>query len=224
MKKIIIFLVAGITGGFHAQAQDVLPDFSAFKIGGGRVVLSWTHNYNSSIKQISIQRSTDSLYYFKTIASMPDPTLKENGFADTKPPHDSMFYRLYIQFDGGQYITTKSKRPVIDTIGYTDAFYSGTPTEANLSPNFLPPGFVPSKYVYTSSDRYVRVELPFDRRKYDLKFFNEAGKLLFEMNDIKERRFKLDRSNFYTAGYVNFELYADGKILEKYKVFIPKEF
>lgn len=205
------------------HAQEMLPDFSAYKVGGGRVVLSWVHNY-PSVKQISIQRSTDSLNFFKTIASMPDPTLKQNGFADSKAPHDSMFYRLFIMFDGGQYVSTKSKRASIDSLGLADAYNSDSETEANLAPNFLPQGFAASSYVYTSPDRYVRVELPLDKRKYDLKFFNEIGQPILELTDIKERKFKLDRSNFYTAGYVNFELYADGKLIEKHKVFVPKEF
>jgi len=63
-----------------------------------------------------------------------------------------------------------------------------------------------------------------DKRKYDVKFYGENGQPLFELNNIKEKRFKLDRSYFATAGYINFELYADGKLLEKHKVFLPKDF
>ncbi|MFT4095207.1 MAG: hypothetical protein QM640_16370 [Niabella sp.] len=225
MKKIIFYLLAGFIITGSAQAQEMLPDFSVYRVGGGRVVISWVHNY-PVIKQINIQRSTDSLNFFKTIATMPDPGLKQNGYADAKAPNDSMFYRIFIMFDGGQYLSTKSKRASIDSLGLADAYGSGgqSNTETNLSTNFLPPGFTPSTYVFTSPDRYVRIELPFDKRKYDIKFFSESGQPLFELNDIKERRFKLDRSYFFSAGYINFELYADGKLLEKYKVFLPKEF
>ncbi|GAB3019959.1 hypothetical protein GCM10027051_26370 [Niabella terrae] len=208
----------------NLSAQEMLPDFSVYKIGGGRVVVAWTHNY-PSIKQVSIQRSTDSLNYFKTIGNMPDPSLQQNGFADANPPSPNMFYRIFIMFDGGQYLATKSKRPAVDTLGLADAYSSGSSdVQATLNSNFLPAGFNQSTYVFTTPDRYVKVELPFDKRKYDLKFFRENGQPLFELNDIKERHFKLDRAYFYSAGFVNFELYADGKLLEKYRVYVPKEF
>ncbi|WP_346237194.1 hypothetical protein ABDK00_011810 [Niabella insulamsoli] len=224
MKKLVFFILTGFifTG---LQAQEMLPDFSVYKVGGGRVVVAWTHNYQG-IKQINIQRSTDSLNFFKTVGTMPDPTLQQNGFADVKPPSDNMFYRVFVMFEGGKYISTKSKRPTLDSTGLADAYNSGnrSNTEVNLNPNFLPAGFQQSTYIFTSPDRYVRVELPYDKRKYDIKFFSETGQPLFEMNNVKEKRFKLDRSYFATAGYINFELYADGKLMERHKVYLPKDF
>jgi hypothetical protein len=224
MKKILLFLLSGfILTGINAQEQ--LPDFSVYKVGANRVVVAWTHNYQG-IKQISIQRSTDSLNYFKTIGTLPDPSLQQNGFADATAPSDNMFYRIFVMFDGGKYISTKSKRPTVDSSGLADAYNSGNKsnTEVNLNSNFIPAGFVQSSYIFTSPDRYVRVELPLDKRKYDIKFFSEGGQPLFELTNVKERRFKLDRSYFASAGYINFELYADGKLLEKHKVFLPKDF
>ena len=224
MKKLILFLSVMIT--FSAvRGQELLPDFSAYKVGGGRVVIAWEHNY-PAVKQISIQRSTDSLYYFKTIATMPDPGLKQNGFADVSAPNDSMFYRVFVMFEGGQYLSTKSKRPSVDSAGLADAYNSGNKsnTEVNTDPNFLPTGFQQSPYIFTSPDRYVRVELPLDKRKYAIKFYSETMEPLFELDDISEKKFKLDRSYFSKSGYVHFELYADGKLLEKNKVFLPKDF
>lgn len=207
-----------------SYAQEELPDFSLYKVGGGRVVISWTHSLRD-IKQVSIQRSHDPKNFFKTIATMPDPTIMQNGLADTHAPHDSMYYRIFVMQEGGRFFTTPVKQPAVDSLGLAGAYGSTDNTTAvNLNTNFLPTGFVQSKYIYTSPDRYVRVELPFDKRKYDIKFFTEYNQPIFEMADVKERRFKLDRSYFISAGYVNFELYADGKLLEKYKLFIPKEF
>ncbi len=224
MKQILLFLLSGfIIAGISAQEQ--LPDFSVYKVGNNRVVVAWTHNYQG-IKQISIQRSADTLNYFKTIGTLPDPGLQQNGFADVTAPSDSMFYRIFVMFEGGKYISTRSKRPTIDSSGMADAYNSGNKsnTEVNLNPNFIPPGFVQSTYIFTSPDRYVRIELPLDKRKYDVKFYAENGQPLLELNDIKEKRFKLDRSYFSTAGYILFELYADGRLMEKHKVFLPKDF
>lgn len=224
MKKILLFLLSGIiiTG---IKAQERLPEFSVYKVGNKRVVIAWTHNYQG-VKQISIQRSTDTLNYFKTIGTLPDPTLQENGFADATAPNDSMFYRIFVMFEGGKYISTASKRPTVDSAGLADAYNNGNKanTVVNVNPNFIPSGFVPSTYVFTSPDRYVRIELPLDKRKYDIKFFGEDGHPLFELTDIKEKRFKLDRSYFTSAGYIHFDLYADGKLLEKNRVFLPKDF
>lgn len=225
MKRILFFVLMGVFTNIQTKAQGVLPDFSVYRVGGNRVVLAWEHQYKQ-VKQISIQRSTDSLNFYKTIATMPDPSLQQNGFADLTAPAGNVFYRIFIMFDGGNFTSTKVKRPTIDSLGLADAYNSGNKknVEVNTLPTFNPAGFVPSSHVFTSPDRYVRVELPLDKRKYDLKFFSETGQPLFELNNINEKRFKLDRSYFFTAGYINFELYADGKLLEKHKVFLPKEF
>lgn len=225
MKQAII-LFAVIFFSMIGYAQEELPDFSVYKVGGGRVVISWTHNLKD-IKQISIQRSHDKNNFFKTIASMPDPTIMQNGVSDIQAPHDSMFYRIFVMQDGGKFFTTPVKQPAVDSLGLAGAYSSNsqpTNTAANINTNFLPAGFVASRYIFTSPDRYVRVELPFDNRKYHIKFLTEYNQPLFEMKDLKEKRFKLDRSYFGSAGYVNFELYADGKIIEKHKLFLPKEF
>ena len=222
MKQALLFFT-GFIFSLTSFSQEQLPDFSVYKVGGGRVVISWTHNLKD-IKQISVQRSHDKNNFFKTISTMPDPTIQQNGLSDTKAPYDSMYYRIFVMSEGGRFFTTKVKQPSVDSLGLAGAYADNSNTSINLNTNFLPAGFVQSKYIFTSPDRYVRVELPFDNRKYDIKFFTEYNQPLFEMMNLKERRFKLDRSYFVSAGYVNFELFVDGKLLEKYKLYIPKEF
>lgn len=222
MKQLILFICTGLIIN-NSMAQAQLPDFSVYKVGGGRVVIAWTHNY-PVVKQISIQRSYNKTNYYKTIVTIPDPDLQENGFADQTAPNDSMYYRIFIMWDQGRFTTSEAKRPGVDSLGLADSYRTSAKPVTELNTNFLPSGFTPSQYIFTSPDRYVRVELPFDNKKYDIKFFSENYQPLFELNNIKERRFKLDRSYFYTAGYINFEIYADGKLFEKYKLFVPKEF
>jgi hypothetical protein len=79
-------------------------------IGNNRYVISWTNNYPYTA-QITIQRSFDSLRGYKSILTVPDPTSKQNGFADSKAVNDHMFYRLYILLDNGRYIFTAAKQP-----------------------------------------------------------------------------------------------------------------
>ena len=113
MRKIILSLLICVTA--FAHAQDSLPAFSVVNKGNNRVVISWNNKYRQ-LKQISIQRSADSLSNFKTLITVPDPNNKQNGFLDSKAPNDKMFYRLYILVDGANFVFSKSKRPSNDSI------------------------------------------------------------------------------------------------------------
>ena len=113
MRKIILSLL--ICTSALTYAQDSLPSFSVVNKGNNRVVISWNNKF-PQLKQISIQRSTDSLSNFKSLITVPDPNNKQNGYLDSKAPNDKMFYRLYILVDGANFIFSKSKRPSNDSI------------------------------------------------------------------------------------------------------------
>ncbi len=101
---------------------------------------------------------------------------------------------------------------------------SSNKIDLNLKDKNKPDVFTPSKYVSTYKNGYVHVNLPDDGEKYNIKFFEEDGTFLFELKDIKEKNFKIDKSNFYHAGWFKFELYEDGKLIEKNKFYLEKEF
>lgn len=242
MKKIVAVL---LFLSIHSilPAQDTLPKFSARNIGNNRIVIGWVNNFKN-IKQISIQRSPDSLKDYKTILTVPDPTTHENGFVDTRAANDHMFYRLYIMLEKGVFFFSPVKKPFfdsaavlaakkkiiineqVDKLGKIDSL-NGPNGSAKEKQNANV--FVASKYVYTMPDGYVRIKLPADKsnsqvnKKYSIRFFDEAGKLVFEIKEITLSNFKIDKSNFYHSGWFNFELYEDGKLFEKHKFLIPKE-
>ena len=82
-----------------------------------------------------------------------------------------------------------------------------------------------SSYVYTGKYGNVQLNLPDAARKhYSVKFFDDANKLLFELNAIKAPTLIVDKSNFLHAGWFKFELYEDGQLKDKNKLLIPKEF
>jgi len=218
-----------------STAQDTLPDFSATNPGNNRIIIGWTNTFET-IKQISIQRSLDSLKNFKTILTVADPTAPQNGFADTKAPNDQVYYRLYILLDKGVYLFSPSKKAVYDTVRKYEA---REPVEAKapviigesetMSPviNNKPKTeiFVPSKRVYTLSDGYVRIDLPEDEgNKYSIRFYTIEDEFLFELKDVKERSFRIDKANFYHAGWFKFELFENEELLEKHRFYLPKEF
>ena len=200
-------------------SQDTLPKFSLRNVGNNRIIIGWVNNYDL-VKQISIQRSFDSMGIYKTVLSVTDPNAKQNGFADTKAPNDHMFYRLFVVLDKGAFYFTAAKKPFLDT-----AYKTKSPEEKTEPTIVTPTGFVPSSYVYTNKEGYVFVNLPdAPQKKYHIKFFDEDGTLLFELKNITEKGLTLDKANFYHAGWFNFELYNDERLLEKHKFYLAKMF
>jgi len=242
MKKLSLCVLFLTLACQLLQAQDTLPKFSVKNVGGNRIIVSWTNTFES-IKQISIQRSFDSLTKYKTILSVPDPTTPQNGFADTKATNDHMFYRLFILLDKGVYLFSDAKRPVLDTMasigkkdrldvtGIKDSLGNLNAGLPALDVKNKPLGFVASKYVYTYKDGYVKIDLPENEnlaagkagKKYSIKFFDDE-EFLFELKDIKEKTFRIDKTNFYHGGWFKFELYEDGKLIEKNKFYLARDF
>ena len=237
MNKLALTLFSLISC-IYTQAQDTLPKFNIQNVGNHRIIIGWTNTFEN-IKQISIQRSFDSLKNFKTILTVPDATTPQNGYVDTKADNDRMFYRLYILLDKGVYLFSEAKRPVPDTsvkrtmgridrpslslpVIPTDSVANGPVISNNRAKVDL---WVPSKFVYTFKDGYIRINLPDEAdKKYSIKFFTIDDEALFELKDIREKHFKIDKANFYRTGWFKFELYEDGKLKEKNKFFLPKEF
>ena len=243
MKKITLLATTLIVSFLcKLSAQDTLPKFSVKNVGNNRTIISWTNNYQV-VKQISIQRSVDSLKNYKTILSVPDPMNKENGYVDTKAPHNNMFYRLFIVLDGSMFQFTSSKRPVIDTtqvvtteqkklldpfsieVNHPVKGMDSTLRANGLDTRNKPAIWVPSVYVYSAKDGNIHLNLPEDdTKKYSVKFYDENDNFLFEIKDMKESSLILDKTNFYHAGWFRFELFADDKLKEKNKFYIEKEF
>jgi len=241
-KKSLLVFILIVSFLSKLSAQDTLPKFTVKNVGNNRVIISWTNAYGL-VKQISVQRSNDSLKNYKTILSVPDPMNKQNGYADTKANGGNMFYRLFIVLDGSSYIFSTAKRPVIDTVATEaeqqkklldpfsvevnkpvknmDSTLKGSGYDSRNKPNI----FVPSHYVYTARDGNIHLNLPdADTKKYSVKFYDENDKFLFELKNIKGSSLILDKTNFYHAGWFKFELFVDDVLKEKHKFYIEKEF
>ncbi len=199
-------------------SQSSLPDFTVKYVGSNTVIIGW-NNDNPQLSQISIQRSHDSLKNYKTILTVPDPRAIQNGFADKTAPNDHMYYRLFYVVEGGSFFFTKAQQPVIDSSGQSTFIEPFKRNTHNLG------SFVPSFYVYTSPDGYVRINLPnADQRKFRIKFYEEDDTFLFELANIKQTALTLDKTNFYHAGWFRFELYDEDRLLEKHRFYLAKDF
>jgi len=211
-----------------AFSQDTLPKFSVTNAGANRNIVGWVNTYGL-VKQISVQRSFDSLTNFKTILSVADPNSRQNGFADTKAPSDQVFYRLFVVLGQGQFFFTATKKPSVDSFRLTR---NGLIDKSKDSMNIgIKPGvprrndFVPSFYVYTNKDGYLFINLPdAEKKKYHIKFYEEDDSFLFELKNINQSALTLDKTNFLHAGWFKFELYNDEKLVEKNKFYLAKEF
>jgi len=95
--------------------QATLPDFT-LKNTNGKISIFWLNDYKKPVKGISVQRSYDSTKNFFSIASILNPQNSVNGFIDSTPPYNKMYYRLFIGFDTVVYILTESKRPEVNTV------------------------------------------------------------------------------------------------------------
>ncbi|MEP7110213.1 MAG: hypothetical protein ABI760_19615 [Ferruginibacter sp.] len=215
---IVMYCIA-FTGNIFAQ--DTLPAISV-KNRDGKIIISWKNVYGATINNINIQRSTDSIRRFSTIGSVLNPMNKENGFVDNKSPGGKIFYRVFIAFDGGDYLFTRSYKPVPDTAKETlieiaeekkETFKPGSPTS-----------FVPSKFVFTGKDNNVIINLPnAAAQKFSIKFFDEDDNQIFEVHNIKEPYLILEKVNFLHSGWFKYHLFDNDILLEKYKFYIPKD-
>ena len=82
-----------------------------------------------------------------------------------------------------------------------------------------------SPYVFTAKDGNVNIALAdWNKKQYSVRFFEEDHTPLLEIKNIKDPLLIIDKTNFLHSGWFRFELYDDGRLMEKNKFFIPKEF
>ncbi len=111
-------------------------------------------------------------------------------------------------------------------LNYTrDTLYQLNDDSLLLS-TFIPPfEQSTSRYVYTNKDGYIVIDLPLaDKKRYDLLLMEEDERKVLNIQAVKKKYFILDKSNFYHGGWYKFELKEDGRILERNRVFLPKDF
>ncbi len=214
------FIVSMIAKSF---AQDTLPRINVKNISN-KIIISWKVTYGAKINTINIQRSADSLRNFTSIGSVLEPMNRENGFVDNKAPNPNMFYRVFVAFEGGSYIFTKSYRPLKDT---AVAVVPPPPSQIVEPPKLIPPppaGFVPSKFIFTGKDNNVIIDLHDAAGiKYSIKFFDEKNNPVFEIRKVTDLYLIIEKVNFLHAGWFYFMLYDNGILKEKNQFYIPKE-
>lgn len=82
----------------------------------------------------------------------------------------------------------------------------------------------PSQRIYTAKDNSIILDLP-DAigKRYSVKFIDETGKEIIHLNKIQEDHLILEKVNFIHSGWFSFELKEGNTVVEKNKIFIPKD-
>ena len=82
----------------------------------------------------------------------------------------------------------------------------------------------PSMRIYSTKDNNVVIHLPDAAiKKYTVRFYDEEDNFLFELTKLKEEYLIVEKVNFGHTGWFHFEIFENGKLLEKNKFFIGKD-
>jgi hypothetical protein len=228
MRKFLLTIFCLMAVLIHSSyAQNTLPNISVKSING-KVIISWKSNYGEEVSNINIQRSADSLKNFATITSVLNPSSDENGVVDPKPSNGKMYYRVFVAFEGGSYLFSKSYRPVPDTSEMAP-FVSLLPSIDSTSTEKFPKRSTPvvkkPRAIYMGKDNNVIINLPDAlTHKYSLLFYNDADKEVFKIDKITNTYLILDKANFIHSGWFHYQLYDADLVTEKNTLFIPKDF
>jgi hypothetical protein len=239
MKKIFFLLLLLLCASPFLEAQEILPGISV-RNANGKIIVSWRNEYEKPVSTINIQRSYDSLANYSTIGSVLNPQNKENGYADLTPPYSKMYYRVFIAFEGGSYLISTPAKPTKDT-GMSSTVTVKYPWQIDPSADpalVIPPPAIPnipvtpntpvipypSKWVFTARDNNVVIHLPeVEIKKYSVKFFDEGDNLLFELTNLKDDYLIIEKVNFKKSGWYHFDLFENGRSVEKNRFFIAKD-
>ena len=211
-------------------AQDKPLPIIQVKNLNNKIVVSWINDYTKPITALNIQRSYDSLQNYTTIGSVLSPQSRENGFADANFPYNKMYYRVFVSFEGGSYIITASARPVKEFYVADNALSEKYPWLVSnkdsgiVFPPTKPEITYPSNTIFTAKDNNIIIHLVnAETKKYNVKFFDETEKFLFELTKLKEEYLIIEKVNFVHTGWFRFELYENGFLIENNKFQILKE-
>jgi len=82
----------------------------------------------------------------------------------------------------------------------------------------------PSQRIFTGRENNLVIHLHDAAiKKYSVKFYDEMDSLLFELTKLKEEYLIVEKVNFVHSGWFHFELFENGKLIEKNKFFIGKD-
>ncbi len=242
--RLLIYLSISFLS-LHVHSQDSLPMIKVKNING-QIVISWKNEYQVPVTNINIQRSFDSLKNYSTIGSVLSPMNRENGYADTKPPYNKMYYRLFISFEGGKYQFSAIQRPikeiipppapptvdinlipiVVDSTKKNNPTIQPIPVKINEDHDIkaIVAGSIAVRHIYTGKENNIIINIPdAGRKKYIISFYDASNQLIFTVKKLTEPFLIVERVNFLHAGWFRYELFESGKLIEQNKFYVFKD-
>ncbi|MBS4063984.1 MAG: hypothetical protein KGZ74_05460 [Chitinophagaceae bacterium] len=239
MNRIFFIILLSIFSLCSMAQNDTLPKFTAKK-KSGVITISWINAFKNA-SQINIQRSKDSNRNFVTIHSTPNPNAKTYSYIDKTAKNDTGYYRVFVLFEGTNYIFTRSQRAVeikqeivekdpsvINVTGPEDVKSKDPKNREKIPPPVtntpVKKAWEPSVFIYTGDDGNVVIKLPdAATKKYSVIFSREEGRPVFVISHVKQPYLTLDKATFLKSGWYFFELREDGNVKERNKFLITRD-
>jgi hypothetical protein len=240
-----LFVVFVICSKMLFAQQKPLPEIFVKNINN-KIVISWTNDYKLPIANLNIQSSFDSLRNYKTIGTVLSPQLKENGFVDANAIYNKMYYRVFVAFEGGTYAYSNIKRPIkvtetaaivlpADTVALklpikktvTEEEQGNADPKLNYLLNPKLKGVLtdyPSLQIFINKETSVVLKFKdVATKNISVKFFTETDVPVFEIKKVLEDYLVVEKNYFKKYGWFYFEVYDNGKLIEKSKFQIVKD-
>ena len=79
----------------------------------------------------------------------------------------------------------------------------------------------PSSYIFIDENNFIKLNFAkAKQKKFSVLFFNELGKPILQINQIKDCNLILDKANFRQIGWIHFEIYENDILIEKNKFYL----
>lgn len=155
------------------------------------------------VKEIKEPEELDITAFPKIITEKED----ETGFIE---PHKKEAMKPIVK------TTDKKEKSII----VDSAFLNNKP----VLPKKIIETIYPSNRIFTSKQNVVVIHLSdYNLKKYSIRFFDENEKQVLEIKKINDEYLYIEKYNFFHSGWFRFEIYENGEIFEKNKVFISKD-
>jgi len=225
-KKSLLSFIFLFSYAISSIAQSTLPNIDVLSKDGINI-LGWVSPYESGVKSVTVQRSADSTYNFRTIGIITNLKTKNQNFIDAHPLLGNNFYRVVLTFNSEIEWISNLAKVVVDSNAI--AHQKAIPTNDSLQKlidklgdtavlnNLNSVSYPKSRYVFTNPfTGNVNIEIPdaLDNN-YSLVFYDQKDKQILEIPKVQEQVVILDKRNFQSNGVFKFKLFKDKKEFEK---------
>jgi len=220
----LFMLLLNLTTKIYAQPE--LPNI-AVTTQGGINILSFSNPYESGIKSIAVERSSDSVLNFTNIGYVGSVKKGPASFVDAHPMVGKNWYRLQIVFSGGMEwisnlgsievdsaaIANRKPLPPSDSLQKIVNATGNTAVINEIKTVEMPK----SQYVFTNPfTGNINIEIQDAlKESYQLLFYDQNDKEVLRIPRVNDKIVILDKRNFQTTGIFKFKLLKNKEEFDK---------